>query len=138
MTSLICIFIDICDFRNVSIFSSSKMVPVLATEGELHQTETCARCQQCVEANGAGAGAFIDGKRLNDGAIARGSNIPSNRRQCYIGDNWGIPSVGLNHHPRILFPNAAAYNRSIRFFFSLADLSCVGFIPASNHLGIQR
>jgi hypothetical protein len=51
------------------------MVPVLATEGELRQTETCARCRQCVEATGAGAGAFIDGKWSNDGAIGRGSNI---------------------------------------------------------------
>ena len=45
------------------------MVPVLATEGKLDQTETFARCRQCVEANGAGAGAFNDGKWLNDGAI---------------------------------------------------------------------
>jgi hypothetical protein len=51
------------------------MGPVLATEGESHQTETYARCGQCVEANGAGAGAFIDGKWTNDGAIGRGSNI---------------------------------------------------------------
>ena len=54
------------------------MGPVLATEGELRQTETCARCRQCVEANGAGSGAFIDGKWTNDGAIGRGSNFPSN------------------------------------------------------------
>jgi hypothetical protein len=46
-----------------------KMVPVLATEGKLDQTETFARCRQCVEANGAGAGAFNDGKWSNDGAI---------------------------------------------------------------------
>ena len=51
------------------------MVPVLATEGELRQTETCARYPQCVEATGAGAGAFIDKKRSNDGAIGPGSNI---------------------------------------------------------------
>ena len=51
------------------------MGPVLATEGESRQTETCARCGQCVEANGAGSGAFIDGKWTNDGAIGRGSNI---------------------------------------------------------------
>jgi predicted nucleic acid binding AN1-type Zn finger protein len=77
------VYIDLCmhpsrrgvDSRNVSISSSSKMVPVLATEGELRQTETCARCRQCVEATGAGAGAFIDGKWSNDGAIGRGSNI---------------------------------------------------------------
>jgi hypothetical protein len=67
------------------------MVPVLATEGELRQTKTCACCQQCVEANGAGAGAFMDGKRSNDGAIARGSNIPSNRSAIWVLEirrNW--------------------------------------------------
>jgi hypothetical protein len=57
------------DSRNASISSSLKMVPVLATEGKLDQTETFARCRQCVEANGAGAGAFNDGKWSNDGAI---------------------------------------------------------------------
>ena len=51
------------------------MVPVLATEGELRQTETCARCRQCVEANGAGVGALNDGKWTNDGAIGPGSNF---------------------------------------------------------------
>jgi len=45
------------------------MVPVLATQGELRQTKTCARCGQCVEANGAGVGAFNDGKWTNDGVI---------------------------------------------------------------------
>jgi hypothetical protein len=87
MTSFLCIFINICrsssrrgvDFRNVSISSSSKMVPVLSTEGELRQTETCAHCRQCVKANGVEVGAFIDGKGSNDGVIARGSNFPSNR-----------------------------------------------------------
>ena len=51
------------------------MVPVLVTEGELDQTEMCARCRQCVKANGAGAGAFNIGKWMKDGAIGRGSNI---------------------------------------------------------------
>jgi len=54
------------------------MVPVLATEGELDQTETFTHCRRCVEANGAGAGAFNDGKWSNDGAIGRGSNILPN------------------------------------------------------------
>ena len=75
--SFLCIFIEQrhrlsrrgVDSRNVSISSSSKMVPVLAIEGKLDQTETFARCQQCVEANGTGAGAFNDGKWSNDGAI---------------------------------------------------------------------
>jgi hypothetical protein len=83
MTSLPRIFIDLyrrlshrdVDFSNVSILSCAQMVPVLATEGKLRQTETCARCQQCVEANGAGAGAFNDGKWTNDGAIGPGSNF---------------------------------------------------------------
>ncbi len=57
------------EFSNVSILSCSKMGPVLATEGELRQTKTCTRCQQCVDANGAGAGAFNDGKWTTDGAI---------------------------------------------------------------------
>ena len=51
------------------------MGPMLATEGELSQTEMCAHYRQFVEANGAGAGAFIDGTWMNDGAIGRGSNI---------------------------------------------------------------
>ena len=67
------------DFWNVSILACSKMVPVLATEGELRQTKKCARCQWCVETNGAGAGAFIDGKWSNDGMIGWGSNFPPNR-----------------------------------------------------------
>ena len=57
------------DSRNVSISSSSKMVPVLATEGKSDQTETLAPCQQCVKTNGAGTGAFNNGKWSNDGAI---------------------------------------------------------------------
>jgi hypothetical protein len=67
------------------------MVPVIATEGELRQTETCTRFRQCVKANGAGAGAFIDGKRLNDGAIARGHNILPYRSAIWvlvIRRNW--------------------------------------------------
>jgi hypothetical protein len=60
------------------------MVPVLATWGELDQTETCASCRQCVEANGAGAGAFNNGKWSNDGAIGRGSNILPNRSAIWV------------------------------------------------------
>ena len=60
------------------------MVPVLATEGESDQTETYAHCRQCVEANDAGAGAFIDGKRSNDGAIGWGSNILPNRSAIWV------------------------------------------------------
>ncbi len=45
------------------------MGPVLATEGELHQTASHTVSQQCVEANGAGAGASNDGKQTNDGII---------------------------------------------------------------------
>jgi hypothetical protein len=56
-------------FSNVSISSCSKMGPVLATEGKLRQTEMCACCRQCVEANGAGTGAFNVGKWTIDGAI---------------------------------------------------------------------
>ena len=67
------------------------MGPVLATEGKLDQTETFARCQRCVKANGAGAGAFNDGKWSNDGAIGRGSNFLSNRSAILvlkIRRNW--------------------------------------------------
>ena len=60
------------------------MGPMLATEGELRQTETCARYRQCVEANGVGAGAFIDRKWSNDGAIGRGSNILPNRSAIWV------------------------------------------------------
>ena len=85
--SFLRVFINLCmhpsqrdvGFPNVSISSCSKMGLVLATEGESRLTETYARCQQCVEANGAGAGAFIDGKWTNDGAIGRGSNILPNQ-----------------------------------------------------------
>ncbi len=45
------------------------MGPVLATEGELRQTATYTEGRQCVEANGAGAGASNDGKGTNDGAV---------------------------------------------------------------------
>ena len=77
MTSFLCVFIDLyrrlsrrdVNFSNFSISSRAKMGPVLATEGELCQTETCAPCRQCVEANGAEAGAFNVGKWTNDGAI---------------------------------------------------------------------
>ena len=51
------------------------MGPVLATEGKLDQTETFTRCQRCVKANGAGAGAFNDGKWSNDVAIGYQSAI---------------------------------------------------------------
>jgi len=67
------------------------MVPGLTTDGELHQTEACARCRWCVETNGAGAGAFNDGKWLNDGAIGQGSNFLSNRSAILvlkIRRNW--------------------------------------------------
>ena len=67
------------DFLNVSTLARSKMVPVLATEGELRQTKKCARCRWCVETNGVGAGAFIDRKWSNDGVIGWGSNFPPNR-----------------------------------------------------------
>ncbi len=79
------------DFWNVSILARSKMVPVLATEGELRQSEACARCRWCVETIGAGAGAFNDGKWSNDGAIGRGSNFLSNRSAILvlkIRRNW--------------------------------------------------
>jgi hypothetical protein len=77
LASFPCIIIEQCrcplcrdvKFSNVSILSCSKMGPVLATEGKLRQTETCACCRQCVEANDAGAGAFNDRKWTNDGAI---------------------------------------------------------------------
>jgi hypothetical protein len=77
LASCSCIFIEQrrcpsrrdVEFSNVSFLSRSKMGPVLATEEELRQTKTCARCRQCVEANGAGTGAFNDGKWTNDGAI---------------------------------------------------------------------
>jgi hypothetical protein len=48
------------------------MRPVLATEGELHQTASRAASQQCVEANSAGAVASNDGKQTNDGGILIG------------------------------------------------------------------
>ncbi len=42
---------------------------MLITEGELHQTATHTASQQCVEANGAGAGVLDDGKGTNDGVV---------------------------------------------------------------------
>ncbi len=45
------------------------MSPMLVTEGELRQTATHTASRQCVEANGAGAGASDDGKGTNDGAV---------------------------------------------------------------------
>ena len=42
---------------------------MLATEGELRQTATLTASRQCVKANGAGAGAFNNGKQANDGVI---------------------------------------------------------------------
>jgi hypothetical protein len=45
------------------------MSPMLVTEGELRQTVTHTASLQCVEANGAGAGASDDGKGTNDGAV---------------------------------------------------------------------
>ncbi len=92
MTSFLRVFIDLyrrllrrdVDFSNVSILSCAKMGPVLATEGELRQTETCAHCRQCVKANGAGAGAFNDGKWTNDGGIGLGSNFLSNRSAILV------------------------------------------------------
>ena len=42
---------------------------VLATEGGSHQTVTYIPSRQCVEANGAGAGASDDGKGTNNGAV---------------------------------------------------------------------
>ncbi len=46
-----------------------EMSPMLVTEGELRRTATHTASQQCVEANGAGAGVSDDGKGTNDGAI---------------------------------------------------------------------
>ena len=43
------------------------------------------------------------GRRL---ANPRPYFLTDSHRQCYIGDYWGFPSVGLDHHPRILFPKA--------------------------------
>jgi hypothetical protein len=54
---------------NVSILLCLKMGPVLATEGELRQTATHTASRQCVEANGARAGASDDGKGTNNGAV---------------------------------------------------------------------
>ncbi len=45
------------------------MSPMLVTEGELRQTATHIASRQCVEANGAGAGASDNGKGTNDGAV---------------------------------------------------------------------
>ncbi len=45
------------------------MGPVLATEGELHQTKTYDCCWECAEANGAGAGASNYRKQTNNGVI---------------------------------------------------------------------
>ncbi len=50
-------------------FASLKMGPVLATEGELRQTATHTASRQCVEANGAGAGASNNGKQTNNRVI---------------------------------------------------------------------
>ncbi len=57
------------DVTNVTILPCLKMGPVLATEGDLRQSATHAASQQCVEVNGAGAGASNDGKQTNDGVI---------------------------------------------------------------------
>jgi hypothetical protein len=45
------------------------MGPALAKEGEFYQTASRTANRQCVEANGAGAGASNDGKQTNDGVI---------------------------------------------------------------------
>ena len=45
------------------------MGPMLATEGELRQTATLTASRLCVEANGAGAAEFTNGKQTNDGVI---------------------------------------------------------------------
>jgi hypothetical protein len=70
----LCVLIEPCwrplcqdiDVTNVSIPRCLKMGPVLATEGKLHQTNMYARCWECAEANGAGAGASNDGTQTND------------------------------------------------------------------------
>ena len=46
-----------------------KMGPALAKEGEFYQTASRTANRQCVEANGAGAGASNDKKQTNDGVI---------------------------------------------------------------------
>jgi hypothetical protein len=68
------------DVTKLTISGHLKMGPVLATEGELHQTKRNTHCQWCVEGNGAGAGAPSnkDRKRTKDGAFGWGSNdIPN-------------------------------------------------------------
>ncbi len=43
----------------------------------MRQTKTCTCCRQCIQANGARARAFDNGKWTNNGAIWWGSNILS-------------------------------------------------------------
>jgi hypothetical protein len=59
------------EVTKVTILLRLKMGPVLATEGELHQTASRTASRQCVEANGAGVGAGTsnDEKQMNDGVI---------------------------------------------------------------------
>ncbi len=54
---------------NVTILWPPEMSLMLITEGELRQTVTHTVSRQCVEANGAEAGASEDGKRTNNGAV---------------------------------------------------------------------
>jgi hypothetical protein len=76
---------------NVTILLRLKMGPVLATEGEFRQTTTHTASQQCVEANGAGAGASDNGKGTNNGAVGKGFNNLPNRSAFWvlkIRRNW--------------------------------------------------
>ncbi len=50
------------------------MGPVLATDGELHQTKTYSHCQWCAKGNGAKAAASNKRKWTNNIEIGSGSN----------------------------------------------------------------
>ncbi len=45
------------------------MEPVIATEGESHQTKTYTHCRWFVKGNGSGVGASNNKKRMNKSAI---------------------------------------------------------------------
>ncbi len=76
-SSLLCVLVRLFRRRsqpnalvtNETILWPPEMSPMLVTEGKSRKTTTHTTSQQCVEANGAGAGASDDGKETNDGAV---------------------------------------------------------------------
>jgi hypothetical protein len=75
--SLQCVLSDLCrrwlqpdiNVMKLTILRRLKLGPVLATEGESHQTKTHYHCRWCVEGNDSRGEVFDDGKQTNGGAV---------------------------------------------------------------------